>query len=236
MYTDVAYISVCVCVRVKFWFSRPSRGLRCVRHVSNENCFTFSKKLASNINFSEINLPIFLLPSPLPLSVFSHSCFFFVSPIPVCRALKAAARAKTRLIQATPLPASMCVCVFVRALARSSLLTSFVMRLAESVGKPILFSNRIRFLLKSCLLPNVNGIPCSFDHPFSLSLSVSLTHLLSLLLTVCLAWSGIRTRNSSRSQLPLLQRAQWQRRLPPNVCTWTSCGPHFLFHNAALSL
>lgn len=111
------YKCVCLCVRVKFWFSRPSRGLRCVRHVSNENCFTFSKKLASNINFSEINLPIFLLPSPLPLSIFSLSCFFFfVSPIPVCRALKAAARAKTRLIQATPLPASLyvCVCLYVR--------------------------------------------------------------------------------------------------------------------------
>lgn len=67
------------------------------------------------------------------------------------------------------------------------------MRLAESVGKPILFSNRIRFLLESCLLPNVNGIPCSFDHPFSLSLSLSLTHLLSLLLTVCLEYEHVTT-------------------------------------------
>lgn len=40
MYTDVDYANVCVCVCVCAYYiliSRLSRGLRCVRHVSNEN-------------------------------------------------------------------------------------------------------------------------------------------------------------------------------------------------------
>lgn len=175
MYTDVAFICICMCVRIIFWFSRLSRGSRCVRHVSNENCFTFSKKLASNINFSEINLPVFLLPSPLPLhisSLFSWF-FFFFSPIPVCRALKAAAKVKTRLIQATPLTACVCLCICTWActflfvnLFRYAF--SWERQKANSVFKSNSLSSRV-----------LSSAECQWNSMFVRSPVLSLSHCLS---------------------------------------------------------